>query len=586
MWPDFRAEHILFEDGDLLVVHKPAGVPSQAADPERPDDLVMRLKSMLAARDGRAPESVYLGTHQRLDKDTSGVILFTKRADVNARVSAEIEQRKVTKRYVAGVIGWKGRPGKRVTLIDELARGDDGKMRVVEKRRGARPGQRAVSHVTTRAAVGDRAIVDVVLETGRTHQARVQLAHAGAPIVGDVLYGAEPRRSRAAREPDASARLMLHSAALEITHPRTNERLVTRDELERPLFDAWLERGDLGSSIYDDRAALDRTLALAVERRWALGRSRDRDAAERRTTAFRLVNEEGDGLPGLAVDVYGDHLVAQIYSSDEWDREGRRERALDALHGLGFDGVYLKLRPRQANVLVDTRRQDLAPSEPVRGSPTPTEAVTIYEEGVPYEVRLGDGLSTGIFLDQRRNRRAVREMARGARVANLFSYTCAFSITAALGGAAETVSVDAALIALERGRHGFTAAGLDPSRHKFVGEDSFTWLTRQAKKGELFDLVILDPPSYSSTKKRRFVAESDYDELVAMAAAIVRPKGKILACCNHRGMSRHKLRRLVYEGVKAANREANQVKDMPEGSDFPPAGFRDPHMKSVLISLR
>src|SRR5262249_44240069 len=147
--------------------------------------------------------------------------------------------------------------------------------------------------------------------------------------------------------------------------------------------------------------------------------------------------------------------------------------------------------------------------------------------------RLGDGLSTGIFLDQRLNRRALREHARGRAVANLFAYTCAFSIVAALGGAARTVSVDASLAALERGRRGFELAGLTLGRdHSFVGEDVFTWLTKAARKEERFDLVVLDPPSYSTTKKRRFVAETDYGELVALAAAIVAPRGRILACCN------------------------------------------------------
>ncbi|MBX3218718.1 MAG: class I SAM-dependent methyltransferase, partial [Labilithrix sp.] len=436
-------------------------------------------------------------------------------------------------------------------------------------------GQRAVTEVALRATRGERTLLDLVLATGRTHQARVQLANAGAPIAGDVLYRGS-----------AAPRLMLHAVALELAHPRTNDRLVVRDDLARVEMDAWLERGDLGYGVYDDRAALDRALALAVERRWALGRSADRDPPERKTTAFRLVNEEGDALPGLAVDVYGDHLVAQIYVSDEWEVAGRRERMLDALDALGFDGVYLKLRPRQANVLVDTRRDDLAPRAPVRGSAAPDELV-VHEEGAPFAVRLGDGLSTGIFLDQRLNRRAVRQSVRGAAVANLFSYTCAFSVVAALGGARRTVSVDASLAALERGRAGYALAGASLGReHAFAGEDAFSWLAKAAKKEERFDLVIVDPPSYSSTKRRRFVAESDYDELIALAAAIVAPGGRILACCNHRGMARQKLRRLVHEGARAAGREVVQLKDLPDAPDFPGAGWREPHMKSLLLTLR
>jgi 23S rRNA (cytosine1962-C5)-methyltransferase len=592
VWPEHRPEHVLYEDDDLLVVHKPAGAPSQAAEPERADDLVTRLRAFLASRDGRPEGSVYLGVHQRLDRDTSGVVLFTKRPEVNAAIAAQFERRRVKKRYLAAVTGWP-RERREATLDDDLARGGDGRMEVVPRHgrrgpriahgraRGAPPKrrdtQRAVTHVVARTLpTGDRALLELVLETGRTHQARVQLAYAGAPIAGDILYGGAP-----------APRLMLHASSIELEHPRTAKKLVVHDDLALAEMRAWVERGDLGYRIYDDRAALDRALALAVERRWGLGRSADRDPPERRTTAFRLVNEEGDGLPGLAVDVYGDHLVAHLYASEEWERPGRKDRVLDALHALGFDGVYLKMRPRQANTLVDTRRDDLAPREPVRGTPAPAEIV-VHEEGVPFAVRLGDGLSTGIFLDQRLNRRAVRETARGARVANLFAYTCAFSIVAALGGARRVVSVDASLAALERGRAGFALAGIELGReHAFVGEDAFAWLARIVNKPEeRFDLVILDPPSYSSTKKRRFVAEDDYDELVALAAAVVAPGGRILACCNLRAMSRSRLRRLVHEGARAAKREVVQLKDLPDAPDFPGAGGRDPHMKSVLLTLR
>jgi 23S rRNA (cytosine1962-C5)-methyltransferase len=215
VWPDFRAEDILYEDEDVIAVHKPAGVPSQAAVPDRPDDLVFRLRSFLARREGKDPAAVYLGVHQRLDRDTSGVVLFTKRADANPSIAAQLEKRRLKKRYVAGVVGWSH--GKRpITLDDELAKGEDGRMIVVPRRsrgrddRGRRAangpprsGQRAVTQVAPRTQRGERAVLDLVLETGRTHQARIQLANAGAPIAGDVLYGGS-----------AAPRLLLHAAAV------------------------------------------------------------------------------------------------------------------------------------------------------------------------------------------------------------------------------------------------------------------------------------------------------------------------------------------------------------------------------------
>lgn len=559
----FDPEAIVFEDEDLIVIDKPAGVPSQAAREDRPDDVVTRLKAYLGARDGVAADRVYLGVHQRLDRDTSGILLFTKRAQANASIAKQFEKRSLKKRYFAAVEGWP-KDRRSITLDDLLAKGDDGRMMVVPKR--DKHGQRAITHVRVRTRNASRALLDLVLETGRTHQARVQLAHARAPIAGDPTYGG-PR----------APRLLLHAAGIELEHPRTGKHLVVEAPMPAEI-ETWLARGDLGASVFDDDDALDRALALAMERRWGL-------ANDERTTAFRLVNEEGDALPGLAVDVYGDHLVAQLYVSEEWT-EARRTRVLDRLHALGFAGVYVKLRPKQANVLVDTRRDDLAPALPSRGEAAKAE-VSIHEEGAPFAVRLGDGLSTGIFLDQRQNRLFVRETAKGQRVANLFSYTCAFSIVAALGGATRTVSVDASMAALERGRHGFGIAGIAvDANHSFVAEDAFSWLARMAGKKERFDLVILDPPSYSSTKKRRFVAESDYDDLVELAAKIVAPGGRILASCNHRGLTRSKLRRLVGQGIRAAGRDAVQIKDLPETSDFPPPPGRDPHMKSVLATLR
>jgi 23S rRNA (cytosine1962-C5)-methyltransferase len=593
-WPYFDGAHVLYEDDDIIAVHKPAGVPSQAANPDRPDDVVMRLRAFLSARDG-IPEP-YLGVHQRLDRDTSGVLLFTKRPEVNAALARQFEGRTLQKRYLAAVTGWPAH-SREVTLDDQLRKGDGGRMEVVAARPPVRRGrgprgpqrlpppsghgggaQRALTHVRVRTRKDDRALLELRLETGRTHQARVQLAHAGAPIAGDPIY-------RGAGAP----RLMLHAAGLELDHPRTGKRLVIRDEAPADMVD-YVARGDRGAAVYDDVAALDRALALAVERRWALGRSALHDPEERRTTAFRLVNEEGDALPGLAVDVYGDHLVAQLYVGGIWEEASRRDRVLDRLHALGFAGVYLKLRPKQANVLVDTRRDDLAPALPVRGTPTPAAEIAILEEGVPYRVRLGDGLSTGIFLDQRPNRRLVRELGSGAHVLNLFSYTCAFSVAAALGGAARTVSVDASALALEWGRKNFEGAGIalgaGPSAaHSFVAEDVFAWLARAATKKERFDVVIVDPPSYSSTKKRRFVAESDYDDLVAMAARVLAPHGKLVACCNHRGLARAKLRRFVAQAMHSESRELAQLKDLPDAPDFPPPLGRDPHMKSVLATL-
>jgi 23S rRNA (cytosine1962-C5)-methyltransferase len=221
---------------------------------------------------------------------------------------------------------------------------------------------------------------------------------------------------------------------------------------------------------------------------------------------------------------------------------------------------------------------------PVRGREAP-EPLVVREEGAPFVVRLGDGLSTGIFLDQRANRRRVRELSEGKSVLNLFAYTCAFTVVAALGGATRTVSVDASTVALERGRENLERAGVPQGAHALVAEDAFAWLARAAKKSERFDLVLLDPPSYSTTKKRRFSAESDYAELAAAALALVRPGGRLLACSNHRGIGKAKFRRVLFEAGRAARRELAQVKDLPDPVDFPAPVGGEGHLKSALVTV-
>ncbi len=547
-----------------MFIDKPAGVSSQAADPDRPDDIVTRLKSWLTS-EGR---DAYLGTHQRLDRDTSGLLVYARKKEANASLAKQFEGRTAKKMYLACVSGWKRGPA---ALRDRLAPGDDGTMKIVGERDTR--GQLAVTHVKVVKQKAERAIVELGLETGRTHQARAQLANAKAPIAGDVLYGGGP-----------APRLLLHAHALEILHPLTGKKL--RVEAPVPVeFEQWLERGDLGPTVYDDDATIDRALERALEKRWGLGRSK----APHETTAFRIVNEAGDALPGLSVDAYGAFLVAQLHTSGEDDENftpARKERVLDRLHALGFDGIYLKLRPKQASTLVETRREDVAPKLPVRGGAAP-EVIVVKEEGLSYEARLADGLSTGIFLDQRANRTRVRTLAKGLRVANLFSYSCAFTVAAAAGGAKETVSVDASVVALERGRENVMLVdGIDAAAHSFVAEDAFAWLAKAARQKQRFDLVILDPPSYSTTKTRRFVASEDYAELAADALQIVAPGGMLLACTNHRGVRKAKLRRMLGDAGRKVKREIVKMRDLPDPSDFPAAPGAESHLKSILVHVK
>jgi 23S rRNA (cytosine1962-C5)-methyltransferase len=196
---DFADARIAHEDAALIVVDKPAGVPSQssggAADAYGDDDLVARVRGHLAARTGEPAAGVYLGVHQRLDRGTSGLIAYTRTREANKGFASQLEGRAIQKRYVAAVTNWPETKHK-TTLKHHLAPGDDGRV-VVSTARDKRA-QEAVTQVRLLERAGRRALLELTLETGRTHQARVQLAAAGAPIAGDRLYGAaraEPERA-------------------------------------------------------------------------------------------------------------------------------------------------------------------------------------------------------------------------------------------------------------------------------------------------------------------------------------------------------------------------------------------------------
>ena len=569
LWPDFDARWIVHEDEDLIVVDKPAHVPSQAADEAHDDDLLTRLRRWLAARDGAAVDDVYLGVHQRLDRETSGLVLFTKRREANAAIAEQFEGRTIEKTYVAALsASAAGRlarttASETVALEHRLERVAGGRMQVVGKGGGGRDARVAKTRVRVVERVGGRARARLGCDTGRTHQLRVQLAHEGAPIAGDRLYGGAP-----------ALRLLLHAAELELRHPRDGSPLSLRAPIPLEL-ERWLAHQESAR----DPALLQRALELALQRRYRLGRAR---AAAQPTTAFRLLNAEGDGTPRLAVDVYGEHLVAHFFA-DEHELDAEHEtRVLDALEALGFAGIYVKRHPRQKNELADPRDERYAPAAPLRGVPAPDELV-IHEHGVPFEVKLGDGLRTGLFLDQRDNRRRVREIANEQRVLNLFAYTGGFSVAALAGGASQSICVDPSATALAWARR--NAARIDAAaRHRVLQDDAFDVLGRLARRGERFGVIVLDPPSYATTRGRRFRVLRDYGELCAACLRVLAPGGRLLACVNHHEATQAWLRREVARVARSAGHEIAQLRDLPAQLDFPSAIGAEGSSKSLLLT--
>lgn len=334
---------------------------------------------------------------------------------------------------------------------------------------------------------------------------------------------------------------------------------------------------------------------LAADLRGALQAARARRAAlfEARaageTTAFRLLHGPGDGVPGLYVDVAGDWAVAHL--RDAYDVPDRREAALDAVAALGFRGVYEKRHPRRASGRGSRLPEALAPTRASRGDDAPSPLL-VREAGVAYHLELGHGLSLGLFFDQRDNRRWVRGAASGGDVLNLFAYTCGFGVAAAAGGATRTTNVDVARRALEVGRANYAAAGIEASpRHRFFREDALRFVERARRRGDRFDLICVDPPTFATTprgaggRRRRFTSGRDWVELADACVAVLAPGGTMLASSNDERLSVAAFRRLLLDGAARAGAPAPRLTPAPPGPDYPPPAGGPPHLKAFRLAL-
>ncbi|HRI66228.1 MAG TPA: class I SAM-dependent methyltransferase [Polyangium sp.] len=555
LWPPFPTSRILHQDADLVAIDKPPFLPTHA--PERSDDVVRRLTEYFGS-EGKTPG--YLGVHQRLERDISGVLVLTRRREANRSIAEQMEQRKVKRTYLALVTGTPGMPGRGKApdygVLRHRLVSISGAHRVLPAT--AREGTPSTISFRVLERRGAFTLLALTPEPGCVIDLPAQLGAEGAPLVGDLERGGQ-----------TAHRLALHLSDLVLTHPE-NQRPLKIEARMPTFFRDWLDGTDPLTHVN----VAERRLREAAERRLGIGRLANTDC-------FRLANAEADGLPGVTVDRYGEYLVVSLYDEAAM---AAREVVFDAVMALGAAGVYVKNRPKHASRIVDAHRDEFAPKTPVRGTAHP-ESFLIHELGLPFEVRLGDGLSTGIFLDQRENRRRVREMAKGLSVANLFAYTGAFSVAAAAGGAKSTLTVDVSPSVLEWAETNLRRIGADPAKHRVLEADVMKWLEHGAKKDGLFDLVILDPPSFATTKQSRFSAESDYKKLAAMAMRVLSPGGRLLACTNHKGIGPGKFRRVLQDAARDAGRTISQIKDWPAPEDVPAEPGKDVQLKSVFVVL-
>lgn len=523
---------IQFEDEHLLVVHKPAGWNTHAPAPFAGEGIYEWLRH----REARWAE---LSTLHRLDKDTSGLLVFGKSAEANRSLTRQFTDRTLTKRYRLLV---RQKPSSQEWVAaSHLVRVGDG----YRSRPAGNEGE--ASETTFRvvrqleAEFGPVWELEATPKTGRTHQIRVHAADAGCPILGDTLYGGTPFR-----------RVCLHAAELAFEHPVSHA--ACRFECPLDLFQE--PRALLRSSIIDPRF----------------------------TTAFRRLHGAADGFAGNYLDQLGDYALLQSNLGDP----GLMEWA-------GEPTLYFKHLRR------DVRATPPAETSPqwIRGPKAPERFVAL-ENQIRFEFSLAEGYSTGLFLDQRDNRRrlltnhiagafpivAGSKDLTGIEVLNAFAYTCGFSVCAARAGA-RTTSLDLSRKYLDWGRRNFVHNDLDPMGHDFIFGDCFDWMKRLVRKGRTYDLVLLDPPTFSRSREHGdFRAERDFGRLVQAALALLKTGGILFASTNALRLTPEdflaQIRTAIHQGARRILREHY----VPQPPDFPINRQEPAHLKTVWMRIQ
>ncbi|MFT4682131.1 MAG: 23S rRNA (cytosine1962-C5)-methyltransferase [Flavobacteriales bacterium] len=286
------------------------------------------------------------------------------------------------------------------------------------------------------------------------------------------------------------------------------------------------------------------------------------------TDCFRLVNAEGDGMPGLIVDVYGSGCAVQSHSAGMQKNIPNILAAIEQLDGLDFKTIY-------------HRPASKGKPEFLKGDEQSSE---VLENGMKFNVNWVEGQKTGFFLDQRDNRKLLGELANGRSVLNTFCYTGGFSVAALLGGATKVVSIDVSGPAIELAKTNATLNKVDDDRHEAIAIDTFEYL----KKAEDFDIIILDPPAFAKHMRKRHNAIQGYRRLNKEALEKLKPGSLLLTFSCSQVVDSHMFEKAVMSAALDAGVNAVILKRMGHGIDHPVSLFHPEgdYLKGLLLEVR
>jgi 23S rRNA (cytosine1962-C5)-methyltransferase len=301
---------------------------------------------------------------------------------------------------------------------------------------------------------------------------------------------------------------------------------------------------------------------------------------QKNTDSYRLINSEGDGLAGLTVDVYGQYLAVQIGTS-----------GMDRRVGTILDALEERLKPKGILDRSDARARQIERLEPPRQAPlrgsAPAGPETVTENGIRMQVDLrpGQGQKTGLFLDQRENRRRFASFAAGRAVLDVFSYSGGFSLYAARAGAKSITLVESSDEAMQMAQGNLERNGIDDA--DLVNADWSEGFKHLREGGRMFDLMVVDPPKFARGRENVSGALSAYRDLNAQAVRLLSPGGILFTCSCSGNVSETDFERAVAGGIRSAGRRAALLERRGAGPDHPvPPGFdQGRYLKCLIMQI-
>jgi len=273
------------------------------------------------------------------------------------------------------------------------------------------------------------------------------------------------------------------------------------------------------------------------------------------TTAHRLFTADDAWVERFGADI---QISFKTDAARDFALCGLRE--WEALTGFKSRRVFSRFLPKQ-------NAERVSPVL-IEGAPADSLTTVVTEAGVRYGIDFAAGYSVGFFMDQRANRAFLRRIAP-RNLLNTFAYTCSFSVVAGLAGG-KTLSVDLSKKSLDRGRENFALNGLADAGHRFLADDALDVLPRLERRGEKFDAIVLDPPTFSrGNRGRRWKVEEDLEELVMMALGLAAPNASVLVSTNCTRINRRSLEGIARFALKAHRRGGDFHRE-PALPDFPP----------------